>query len=281
MREPTSSYLLLEERGKVFESSASERSFFVTDPVQGKRIYARNRKADELTVSCYGVLPREAPATGRVNLLTVGRSRRSGVLPPIEDVGGDFLVVSYYVPRSILEFHVSVGRDFPILVTLLTVKVPWAALSGRVLQLFVEITRSRVFASVNEAFAGGGDLFFDAFGPATSGRLRPWGSSPWGRWVAALGISSVAGLRFVPLPPGFGLSDLQVAFGAEEDLEPIPLDYSGDLDHLVTRGRPLPPPAPSASDVSAAERELSLVRRLVTGPEDPTFEKGETQWPSC
>lgn len=256
------SYLLLEERGKVFETSVFESSFFVTDPLLGKRVYLKNRELDEITVSGYLVLPRRPPAGGRVNLLTVGRSRRKRSAPFTEEPGGVFLIVAYDTGGSLLEFDMNVGRDSAKLVTVSAKKVPWAALSGRVFQLFVEISRNQVFASINEAFSDG-DLFFDVMGQATGGELRPWGNSPWGRWSVAIGLANVAGARFAPLPPGLGLSDLQIAFGSEEDDEPIPLDYSGGLDHLVTRGRLLRFPSSSVSGPSAAEEELSALRRLL------------------
>lgn len=264
---------LAEIAGKVLETDAGRRTWTLGNPFAGHEVNGKNR-LHELTASFYFVLPRLAANGRTLNLLTIARGLGGDSSGPPEfldpaalsDVGGGvYLHVTYDPSRSRFEARMNAGSEVRELLGVVLKGAPPEQVCGRLLELYVEIDEDRMFASVNDRFAGGhvelGDFALDGIAPSTGEAGRPWGASPAGLWwvVSGLPVEDEPSSR---LPSGFGLSDLRIALGSASDDAMGSLAYSGALDHLVP-ARPVEAPKPVPEwEVRALLRHAESLRAM-------------------
>lgn len=251
-------YPLVELESKVFETAEDECFWYFGDPFLGVEV-DDERDLDELTSSFYFVLPRLESGDGVLSLLTIARglpgdsSGMAKLWDPVElreVLGGIYVHVTYDPSRSLFEVSMNAGSESRELRGVILGGADPELVCGRVLELYVEISHGRIFASVQDRFAGG-DLAFDDEASSTGGSDRPWGAAPSGCWWVFCGVTDVRDDRGSALPPGFGLSDLRITLGSEIDDVAGSLAYHGTLDHLVA-------PRPQAPDPMTEQESRSV-----------------------
>ena len=233
-------YPLAEIHDKVLETTPDIRSWTFSDPYFGIEV-KNKRRLDELTFSFNFTLPKLTSKSGILNLLTIvrGRPGTTSRIPEFwnplhlqKERGGVYAHVTYDPSRSVIEVRMNVGSDTPELQGVSVEGVDPELVCGRVLELYVEISHCRIFASLNDGFTDG-DLVLDAEGASTGDDPNPWGSPASGCWWVTSGMGNIWDRESSPLPPGVGISDLRVTLGSDTDEAAGSLLYSGALDHMV------------------------------------------------
>ena len=256
---------LVEIDNLVLETNECKRVWFLGKPAAGTRVREQSR-LDEVTGSCYVVFPEMAAGDGPVSMLTIARgrpgdgaSRMPSFWNPVElgDVlGGVYAHVTYDPSRSTIELGMNVGAETP---DLLGVTLEGAApelVCGRVLELYFEVSEERIFLSVHDRFAGG-DLALAATAPSTGRPKHPWRVLASGHWWVTSGVDGRAD-RSASLPPGFGLSNLRITLGADNEEAMGSLLYRGELDHLAAA----PPKRLSGADLEQFTRHVKSLNEI-------------------
>lgn len=244
-------HLLAEINTKVLETTENVRMWNLGNPSLGAEVHS-TRRLDELTCSGYFVLPEMEAQAGPVSLLTIARGRPAytshmpSFWDPVElrdELGGVYSHVTYDPSRCLFKVGMNVGGETPELLGVTLEGAPPELVCGRVLALYFEISEERLYVSIHNRFATG-DVSLDGTAPSTGGHERPWSKPCSGHWWLMCGMEG-ADERSSTLPPGFGISNLRVTLGADNDEAVGSLGYNGALDHLVAQ----PPTNLSTADL--------------------------------
>lgn len=264
-------YPLAEIDSKVLETTEHRRVWYLGNPAVGAEVDDEGR-LDELTGSCYFALPKLDAAEGPVSILavargrpaTAGKSRRPSIWNPLElhaELGGVYVSVTYHPSRSEFEIGMNVGSETKELLGVTLEGAPPELVCGRVLELYFEISEERIFVSVHNRFMNG-DVSLDGLAPSTGQSEKPWGVPATGHWWVMVGVDGRAD-RTLPLPVGFGLSNLRITLGADTEEAMGSMLYDGALDHLVAD----PPKRLSVEDLQLFTEHVKTLRRITTDVE--------------
>lgn len=236
----TETFTIAEQRGLVMETHVPGQVYTFGDERQGRFVSVAAPRLEELLASFYFVMPHLPPDPGLYDVLTVGRGlpARPPATPSFSDPvrladvhGGVYIRVTYDAAEGCLGVGMNAGGRSPRLRCLFLPNLPPGLIAGRLLHLLVLVRGDVIFAALDA-----GDAVPEALGhdqrPSTGRRLHPWGASAEGHWWISSGKGADDDL-FLPLPPGFGLSDLKVWIRTGPEAVDSCPPYSGALDHRL------------------------------------------------
>lgn len=244
-------HTLVEIRKTVLESTERRRAGSLGDFHLTKEDAGKRRVLDEMAVSGYLVIPPLTAEGEPFDFLTVGRKGEPSKL------SGVYLHAVYEPARSRVHVTMNAGGATPELVGATIEGATPELVCGRVLELFVEISQGRIFASLHDRFAGG-DLLLGDVALSTGGRKEPWGVSPAGTWRVTFGMGAGQDETTSSPPPGFALADLRITLGSENDETLGSLPYSGALNHLVSDRWEAPSPPPEEEQDPGFDLDLDF-----------------------
>ena len=234
-------FKLTEIEELVFDTNEHDQPWYYKDPYAGVPVDTGCR-LHELIISFNFVIPyvvtEEDPP---MRLLTVAKGLPGDSVhwpswrDPVrlrEVRGGIYAEAAYYPREHEIRVRSNAGGPNCNLVGVILEGASPERIRGRILELYVEISLDRSFASVNDRFLDG-DLAIDAVGESTGEPDYPWGHDPSGNWFVASGLRDPRHAGPSSLPVGFGLSDLRITLGSESSAALGSIPYIGALDHLV------------------------------------------------
>ena len=262
---------LAEVNSKVFETTEKKRVWSLDNPVTGTEADAGQGRLDELTCSCYVVIPDMKKKRGKRSLLTISRGRAgdgAARMPSFWDPvelgevnGGVYAHVTYDPSRHEIELGMNAGGESPELLGVTLEGATPELVCGRVLELYFEISEDRIYFAVHDRFADG-DFVLSGMAPSTGRPQHPWGAPAAGNWWVTSGIDGRSG-HALSLPPGFGFSNLRITLGADNEEAMGSLLYDGALDHLVAGA----PERPVKEEVELLKGHVASLRATATDVE--------------